>query len=116
MDACSLRQDQQLGRARWWRSRLRSETGRSEQGRYILRHSAVGGLTGARSVWRKISRQVRSYAQDCTVTPGRLNICWRRQLFDLLKQDSLLSRKSMYVDNFPRPVSMTSDSIASRPA
>ena|SRR5205807_5348492 len=46
MDACSLRQDQQLGRARWWRSRLRSETGRSEQGRYILRHSAVGGLTG----------------------------------------------------------------------
>ena len=61
MDACSLRQDQQRGRARWWRSRLRSETGRSEQGRYILRHSAVGGLTGARSVWRKISRQVRSY-------------------------------------------------------
>src|SRR5439155_7653132 len=63
MDACSLRQDQQLGRARWWRSRLRSETGRSEQGRYILRHSAVGGLTGARSVWRKISR--KSGAMTC---------------------------------------------------
>jgi hypothetical protein len=31
-------------RARWWRSRLRSETGGSEQGRYILRHSAIGGL------------------------------------------------------------------------
>src|SRR5262249_35984919 len=45
MDACSLRQDQQRGRARWWRSRLRSETDGSEQGRYILRHSAVGGLT-----------------------------------------------------------------------
>src|SRR5262245_39378493 len=48
MDACSLRQDQQRGRARWWRSRLRSGTGGSEQGRYILRHSAVGRLTGAR--------------------------------------------------------------------
>jgi len=39
MDACSLRQDQQRGRARWWRSRLCSETGGSEQGHYILRHS-----------------------------------------------------------------------------
>ena len=48
MDACSLRQDQQRGRARWWRSRLRSETGGSEQGRSILRHSADGGLMGAR--------------------------------------------------------------------
>jgi hypothetical protein len=48
MDACSLRQDQQRGRARWWRSRLRSETGGSEQRRYILRHSAVGGLRKAR--------------------------------------------------------------------
>src|SRR6059058_3479137 len=82
MDACSLRQDQQLGRDRWWRSRLRSETGRSEQGRYILRHSAVGGLTGARSVWRKISRQVRSYdmrriaaASELEIPggPGRVN-------------------------------------------
>src|SRR2546428_6405842 len=45
MDACSLRQDQQRGRARWWRSRLRSETGESEQGHYILRHTAVGGLS-----------------------------------------------------------------------
>jgi hypothetical protein len=36
------------GRARWWRSRLRSETGGSEQGHYILRHTAVGGLTRAR--------------------------------------------------------------------
>src|SRR2546430_13504517 len=44
MDACSLRQDQQRGRARWWRSRLRSETGGSKQGRSILRHCAVGGL------------------------------------------------------------------------
>src|SRR5215831_4892307 len=44
MDACSLRQDQQRGRARWWRPRLRSETAGSEQGRYILRHSAVGRL------------------------------------------------------------------------
>src|SRR4029453_1129005 len=48
MDACALRQDQQRGRARWWRSRLCSETGGSEQGRYILRHSAVGGLTRER--------------------------------------------------------------------
>src|SRR5262249_41917666 len=48
MDACSLRQDQQRGRARWWRSRLCSKTGGSEQGRYILRHSAVGRLTAAR--------------------------------------------------------------------
>jgi hypothetical protein len=37
-------------RARWWRSRLRSETGGSEQGHYILRHTAVGRLTGARGV------------------------------------------------------------------
>src|SRR6201982_2406305 len=50
MDACSLRQYQQRGRARWWRSRLRSETGGSEQGPYILCHSAFGGLTGARGV------------------------------------------------------------------
>ena len=35
-------------RSRWWRSRLRSETGGSEQGRSILRHSADGGLMGAR--------------------------------------------------------------------
>jgi hypothetical protein len=48
MDACSLRQDQQRHRTRWWRSRLRSETGGSEQGRYILRHTAIGGLTAAR--------------------------------------------------------------------
>src|SRR5260221_10181951 len=46
MDACSLRQDQQRSRARWWCSRLRSETGGSEQGRSILCHSADGGLTG----------------------------------------------------------------------
>jgi hypothetical protein len=31
-------------------ARLRSETGGSEQGRYILCHSAFGGLTGARGV------------------------------------------------------------------
>ena|SRR5207249_5169268 len=49
MDACALRQNQQRGRARWWRSRLRSETGRSEQGRSILCHSAIGRLTGARA-------------------------------------------------------------------
>jgi len=30
----------------WWRSRPRSETGGFEQGRYILCHSAFGGLTG----------------------------------------------------------------------
>src|SRR5215813_12055695 len=50
MDSCSLRQDQQRHRARWWCSRLRSETGGSEQGRSILCHSAFGGLMGARGV------------------------------------------------------------------
>jgi hypothetical protein len=53
------------GRARWWRSRLRSETGGSEQGRYILCHSAIGGLTSMDegscrpsrfSAWNKFSR------------------------------------------------------------
>jgi hypothetical protein len=44
-------QDQQCSRTRWWRSRLRSETGGSEQGRYILCHFAFGGLTEARGVW-----------------------------------------------------------------
>src|SRR5437773_11737237 len=81
MDACSLRQDQQLGRARWWRSRLRPETGRSEQGRYILRHSAVGGLTGARSVWRKISRQVRSYDMRRIAAASELEIPGGRAAF-----------------------------------
>src|SRR5438270_13535805 len=95
MDACSLRQDQQLGRARWWRSRLRSETGRSEQGRYILRHSAVGGLTGERSVWRKISRQVRSYDMG-RIAPARpvgaiFAGAQGRQVLDVLQQHSLLA-------------------------
>jgi len=44
MDACSPRQDQQCGRARWWRSCLRSKAGGAEQGRYILCHSTFGGL------------------------------------------------------------------------
>jgi hypothetical protein len=66
MDTCSLRQDQQRGRARWWRSRLRSETGGSEQGRYILRPPLAGRLRSsdncrARRVdWRLSSRHGRS--------------------------------------------------------
>src|SRR5262249_53258701 len=71
MDARSLRQDQQRGRARWWRSRLRSKTGGSEQGRSILCHSAIGGLTGAWGVCQcrkaQIARQVRrSTPQEVT--------------------------------------------------
>ena len=33
------------------RSDIAGATGGSEQGHYILRHTAVGGLTGARGVW-----------------------------------------------------------------
>src|SRR5262249_27690978 len=69
MDACSLRQDQQRGRARWWRSRLCSETGGSEQGRYILRHSAVGRLTAAR-----ISHESGS---DNMIDPAEANETYR---------------------------------------
>jgi hypothetical protein len=36
-----------VGRARWWCSCLRSETGRPQQRRSILRHPPVGGLRSA---------------------------------------------------------------------
>src|SRR6266516_2739615 len=70
MDACSLRQDQQRGRARWWRSRLCSETGGSEQGHYILRHTAVGGLTGARHVANAVKR--KSHVKPGAMTMRRI--------------------------------------------
>jgi len=58
MDACSLRKDQQCSRTRWWRSRLCSKTGGPEQGRSVLRHSAVGGLT---QIFRRGDRIISTY-------------------------------------------------------
>jgi hypothetical protein len=67
VDARSLRQDQQRGRARRWRSRLCSET-RSEQGRSILRHPAAGGLRGSGHFGRSAADSSAARSRDALST------------------------------------------------
>jgi hypothetical protein len=62
------------GRARWWRSRLRPETDRQQQGRSILRHPSVGGLRShLAAATMESTREER--------TAHRL-VAWARRLVD----------------------------------